>query len=50
VVSVLSYDRFTTRGLAGALPAAAVLVVCALLVLILLRTLVRPGLDRAGAA
>jgi molybdate/tungstate transport system permease protein len=39
VVSVLAYDRFTTTGLAGALPAAAVLVVAALLVLVALRSL-----------
>jgi molybdate/tungstate transport system permease protein len=39
VVSVLAYDRFTTSGLAGALPAAAVLVVLALLVLIGIRSL-----------
>lgn len=50
VVSVLSYDRFTTTGLAGALPVAAVLVVCALLVLIVLRTLSGSRLDGAGRA
>ncbi len=39
VVSVLSYDRFTTSGLPGALPVAAVLVVCALIPLALLRAI-----------
>jgi molybdate/tungstate transport system permease protein len=39
VVSVLSYDRFTTSGLPGALPVAAVLVVFALIPLTLLRAL-----------
>ena len=46
VVSVLSYDRFTTTGLSGALPAAAVLVVCALLILIVLRALSGPRVER----
>ena len=39
VVSVLSYDRFTSYGLAETLPAAAVLVLFALLPLIALRAL-----------
>jgi molybdate/tungstate transport system permease protein len=39
VVSVLSYDRFTTTGLGGALPVAAVLVIIALIPLIVLRTI-----------
>ncbi|MGQ0538429.1 MAG: ABC transporter permease [Gemmatimonadaceae bacterium] len=38
-VSVLSYDRFTTFGLAETLPAAAVLVLLALVPLVLLRVL-----------
>ena len=38
-VSVLSYDRFTSYGLAEALPVAAVLVLLALVPLTLLRTL-----------
>jgi molybdate/tungstate transport system permease protein len=41
VVSVLSYDRFTTSGLSGALPVAAVLVLLAILPLAALRA-VRP--------
>jgi molybdate/tungstate transport system permease protein len=39
VVSVLSYDRFTTFGLGGALPVAAVLVLLAILPLAALRAL-----------
>ena len=39
VVSVLSYDRFTSLGLAGALPVAAVLVILAILPLAALRAL-----------
>jgi molybdate/tungstate transport system permease protein len=39
VVSVLSYDRFTSLGLSGALPVAAVLVILAILPLAALRTL-----------
>ena len=39
VASVLSYDRFTTSGLDGALPVAAVLVVLALVPLLALRLL-----------
>jgi len=39
VASVLSYDRFTTSGLPGALPVAAVLVVLAVLPLTALRAL-----------
>jgi molybdate/tungstate transport system permease protein len=39
VVSVLSYDRFTSLGLSGALPAAAVLVLLAILPLAALRAL-----------
>lgn len=39
VVSVLSYDRFTSYGLSEALPVAAALVLLALIPLILLRTL-----------
>jgi molybdate/tungstate transport system permease protein len=41
VVSVLSYDRFTTLGLNGALPVAAVLVLLAILPLAALRALRR---------
>jgi molybdate/tungstate transport system permease protein len=37
VASVLSYDRFTTTGLSGAVPAAAVLVLFALVPLVALR-------------
>ena len=44
VVSVLSYDRFTSYGLDAALPVAAVLVILALVPLLLLRSL------RAGTA
>ena len=47
VVSVLSWDRFTTGGLADALPVAAVLALLALLPLTLLRAL-RP--DGGGTA
>ncbi|HET9425844.1 MAG TPA: ABC transporter permease [Gemmatimonadaceae bacterium] len=46
VASVLSYDRFTTTGLDGALPVAAVLVIIALIPLAALRALrhdSRPG-------
>jgi molybdate/tungstate transport system permease protein len=39
VASVLSYDRFTSFGLSGALPVAAVLVILALLPLAALRAL-----------
>lgn len=39
VASVLSYDRFTSTGLSGAVPAAAVLVLFALLPLVALRAL-----------
>jgi molybdate/tungstate transport system permease protein len=39
VASVLSYDRFTTAGLSGALPVAAVLVILAILPLAALRAL-----------
>ena len=39
VASVLSYDRFTTTGLDGALPVAAVLVLIALIPLIALRAI-----------
>jgi molybdate/tungstate transport system permease protein len=42
VASVLVYDRFTTAGLAGALPVAALLVVAALGVFLVLRALARP--------
>lgn len=41
VASVLSYDRFTTTGLDGALPVAAVLVLIALIPLVCLRALRR---------
>ena len=41
VASVLSYDRFTTFGLSGALPAAAVLVLLAIVPLVALRALRR---------
>lgn len=41
VVSVLSYDRFTTLGLSGALPVAAVLVLLAVVPLAALRALRR---------
>lgn len=41
VASVLSYDRFTTTGLDGALPVAAVLVLIALIPLIALRAIKR---------
>ena len=44
VASVLSYDRFTSTGLDGALPVAAVLVLIALIPLVALRALRR---DRA---
>jgi molybdate/tungstate transport system permease protein len=39
VASVLSYDRFTSFGLSGALPVAAVLVILAILPLAALRAL-----------
>jgi molybdate/tungstate transport system permease protein len=39
VASVLSYDRFTTYGLPGALPVAAVLVLLALIPLAILHRL-----------
>jgi molybdate/tungstate transport system permease protein len=41
VASVLSYDRFTSTGLDGALPVAAVLVIIALIPLIALRAIKR---------
>ena len=41
VASVLSYDRFTSTGLEGALPVAAVLVIIALIPLIALRAIKR---------
>jgi ABC-type sulfate transport system permease component len=44
VVSVLSYDRFTSYGLDAALPVAAMLVILALVPLLALRSL------RAGPA
>jgi molybdate/tungstate transport system permease protein len=46
VASVLSYDRFTTTGLDGALPVAAVLVLIALIPLVALRAVKRDA-DRA---
>ncbi|HET8770739.1 MAG TPA: ABC transporter permease [Gemmatimonadaceae bacterium] len=47
VVSVLSYDRFTSFGLAEALPVAAVLAILALVPLTLLRALrTERGMDR----
>jgi ABC-type sulfate transport system permease component len=47
VVSVLSYDRFTSFGLSEALPVAAALAILALIPLTLLRAL-RPdtGMER----
>ena len=39
VVSVLSYDRFTSYGLTEALPVAAILVLLALVPLVALRAL-----------
>jgi molybdate/tungstate transport system permease protein len=39
VASVLSYDRFTSAGLAGALPVAAILAILALIPLLALRAL-----------
>ena len=42
VVSVLSYDRFTSYGLDAALPVAAVLVILALVPLVILRSLKAP--------
>ncbi|HEX5436998.1 MAG TPA: ABC transporter permease [Gemmatimonadaceae bacterium] len=47
VVSVLSYDRFTSFGLTEALPVAAVLAILALIPLTLLRAL-RPGRGAGG--
>jgi ABC-type sulfate transport system permease component len=41
VASVLSYDRFASSGLDGALPVAAVLVIIALVPLIVLRAITR---------
>lgn len=41
VASVLSYDRFTSAGLSGALPVAAVLVLLAVVPLVMLRALRR---------
>lgn len=49
VASVLSYDRFTTSGLEGALPVAAVLVIIALIPLIALRA-IRRDADRGDRA
>ncbi len=49
VASVLSYDRFTTNGLDGALPVAAVLVLLALVPLALLRGLRAPSSADADA-
>jgi molybdate/tungstate transport system permease protein len=43
VASVLAYDRFTSSGLEGALPVAAVLVLIALVPLVALRALRRDG-------
>lgn len=48
VASVLSYDRFTSVGLAGALPVAAVLVLLSLVPLTLLRALRVPHESRAA--
>jgi molybdate/tungstate transport system permease protein len=39
VASILAYDRFTSAGLAGALPVAAILVILSILPLVLLRAL-----------
>jgi molybdate/tungstate transport system permease protein len=48
VASVLSYDRFTSFGLRGALPVAAILTILALLPLTALRALhATPGLGRS---
>jgi molybdate/tungstate transport system permease protein len=41
VASVLIYDRFTTEGLAGAVPAAALLLLVALAILVAVRVLER---------
>ena len=49
VASVLSYDRFTTTGLDGALPVAAVLVIIALIPLIALRAIKRNAYAENGA-
>jgi molybdate/tungstate transport system permease protein len=49
VASVLSYDRFTTTGLDGALPVAAVLVIVAIIPLIVLRAIKRPAFDEEAA-
>jgi molybdate/tungstate transport system permease protein len=43
VAPILVYDRFTTYGLPGALPPAALLVVVALILLVALRGLARPA-------
>jgi molybdate/tungstate transport system permease protein len=43
VASVLSYDRFTSTGLDGALPVAAVLVLIAMIPLVALRAIKRPA-------
>lgn len=43
VVSVLSYERFTSFGLDDALPVAAVLIVLALVPIVLLRAVAAPG-------
>jgi molybdate/tungstate transport system permease protein len=45
VASVLSYDRFTTTGLSGALPVAAVLVLIAIIPLVVLRALKPASLE-----
>jgi molybdate/tungstate transport system permease protein len=45
VASVLIYDRFTTEGLAGAVPAAAVLLAVALGILVAVRLLERGGTE-----
>jgi molybdate/tungstate transport system permease protein len=48
VASVLSYDRFTSSGLNGALPVAAVLVIIALIPLLALRAIRRRSEMREG--
>jgi molybdate/tungstate transport system permease protein len=48
VVSVLSYDRFTTFGLGEAIPVAAVLVILAVVPLALLRTLRGESITHPG--
>jgi molybdate/tungstate transport system permease protein len=49
VASVLSYDRFTTTGLDGALPVAAILVLIALIPLMALRAINGKSYMRDGA-